>query len=254
MKKVFSIIVLIMALLGIFGVTYYALSNKGVRDEVPKKNFKKVEKVTSNIANNKVSDVFNVQINGARHKVKFEYNVTFLQNNKTEINLIIYIDGKVIYEDIISNNIKAKSVENLFLLDNINSYVRATEKNISIIKSDETEYMVINIGRFTEYATRHYYVFTDRGKLLNNEGILMLDEGVKYTTSDNKELDIYYNNEKKYFAKIDKNKIYALEYKALEKNGIIEEYCYFVKNGEMDRELINTYEDIKIVNSNNNKK
>lgn len=254
MKKIFSLIILIVAIISIILVTVYTLSHKGIREDVPTKLFKKVEQVTSNVANNKVSDVFNVEINGNRHKLKFLYNVTFDKKNKTEINLIIYIDGKVIFEDIVSKGVKAKNIENLFLLDNINEYVRANEKSISIISDNKTEYMVISIGFYEGNGKKKYFIFTDRGNSLVEDGILIFDESLKYTTVDKKELDIYYDNDKNSLAKLDKNDIYALEYKELDKNGIIEEYKYFIKKGKVNKDLINTYENIKLGNINNSKK
>ncbi len=253
MKKVFSLFVLIVALTGLVLVTVYALSHKGIREDVPTKLFKKVEKVTSNVANNKVADVFNVQVNGDRHKVKLEYNVTFDKKNKSEINLVVYIDGKVMFEEIISKGIKAKKIENLFLLEKVNEYIRVTEKDINIISDDKTEYIIINIGYFNEQGKRKYFVFTDRGTSLIDNGILIFDESIKYTTTDKKELDIYYTKDKNILAKQDKNDIYALEYKALEKNGVIEEYKYYIKKGKVEKDLINTYEGIKLVDNNSKK-
>lgn len=254
MKRVFSFIILIVAILFITIITVYALSHKGIREDVPTKNFKKVEKVTSNISNNTLSEVFNVQLNNTRHKVKMEYNVTFEKKNKTIIDLVIYIDGKVMFQDKVSEGITAKKVENLFLNENINSYVRLSENNIKIIENDKKQYLVINVGYYSSYGVLKYFIFDDRGKSLNDEGIIVLDESLKYTDSDKKELDIYYDIERKTMAKIDKNNIYALEYKNEDKNGILEEYKYSINNNKLNKELLNTYENIKLVSGNNSKK
>jgi len=120
-------------------------------------------------------------------------------------------------------------------------------------EDDKTEYIIINIGYFNEQGKRKYFVFTDRGTSLIDNGILIFDESIKYTTTDKKELDIYYTKDKNILAKQDKNDIYALEYKALEKNGVIEEYKYYIKKGKVEKDLINTYEGIKLVDNNSKK-
>ena len=249
MKRVICIFILIIALTFISGVTVYTLFNKGTRKEIPTKIIKKISKVTSNVGKTSVQDVYNIYLNDSRHKVKALYNVTF-QNN-TEIKLTIYIDGKNIFDEVVSNNVNAKNIEDLFLNENINNYVRLTEKDFSIIKDDEQEFLVINVGYSKDNILKKYFIYDDMGNVVDDENLIALDFSKNYVNIDNKDLDIFYDG--MFLGKIEKNNIYILEYNN-EEEGSILEYKYTMKKGKLEKELINTYSDMKMIDKKNTDK
>lgn len=251
MKRVISILILVVALIFISGITVYTLSKKGVRKEVTTKIIKKVSKVTSNISNNSVADVYNVYLNDSRYKVKLEYNVT-IENKKAKINLIIFINGKEIFNDILSDGVSATDIDSLFKNENINKYVRLSERDIQIIRDNKQEFMTINIGYYTNDALKKYFIFTEKGIDITNGGIVSFDSSRNYISTDGKDLDIFYDSMS--IAKIDKNVIYALEYVSDEDVEKFLEYKYTIKNAKLNKELVNTYSDIKLVQRNNSKK
>jgi len=251
MKRVISLVVLVISLILISGLTIYTLSNKGTRKEVPTKIIKEVSKVTSNVTKNAVADVYNVYLNDSRHKVKTEYNVVF-EDKKAQINLVIYIDGKEIFNELVSSGVGAKDIDYLFLDENISRYVHLTEKDIKIIKDKKEEYMVINIGYYTDKALKKYYIFNEKGKNITDEDLIVLDTSKKYVTSDNEALEMLYD--KMYLAKIDNNDIYVLKYVNENEEVKLEEYKYTLKNAKLNKELINTYSGIKLASDNKSKK
>ena len=251
MKKVICVFILIIALAFISGITVYTLFNKGTRKEVPTKIIKKISKVTSNVGKTSVQDIYNIYLNDSRHKVKALYNVTF-QNKNAEIQLTIYYDGKNIFDEVVSNNINAKNIEDLFLNESINNYVRLTEKDFSIIKDDEEEFLVINVGYNIDNVLKKYFIYDDMGNVIDNEDLIVLDSSKNYVNIDNKDLDIFYDG--MFLGKIEKNKIYILDYNNEEEKGSILEYKYTMKKGKLEKELINTYFDVKLINKNNTNK
>lgn len=252
MKRVICILILILALTFISGVTVYTLINKGTRKEVPTKIIKKISKVTSNVGKTSVQDVYNIYLNDSRHKVKALYNVVF-QDKNAEIQLTIYIDGKNIFDEIVSNNVSAKNIDDLFLNENINNYVRLAEKDFSIIKDEKQEFLVINIGYSRDNVLKKYFIYDDMGNVIENEELIVYDSAKSYVNVDNKDLDIFYDG--MFLGKIEKNNIYILEYNSEEEKGSILEFKCTMKKGELEKELINTYSGIKLIDKKNiNKK
>ena len=104
MKRLFSLIILIVAMVGIISLTIFALTHKEVKSPIKERNNTKIENVTSNLSDNNLSEIYNIYFKNERHKLKIQYLVN-LEETAT-INLTIYFDGASIFENTIIKGLK----------------------------------------------------------------------------------------------------------------------------------------------------
>ena len=91
-----------------------------------------------------------------------------------------------------------------------------------------------------ENSKEEYYVWNvNRDSILKN--IIVYDESRNYTSTIEEPLNMFYDSERQILAKVEDNRIYALEEKE-EDNLILEEYIYTIKSDKAQKELVNTYE------------
>ena len=237
MKKI-SIFILIIALIGISTLTVYTLTRQNVKGDQVIRKVKSIEKATSNMTENELSETYNVELNGKRHRLKCVYLVVF-EKKEVKINLTLYLDGFEIYNKDIENNSKAKTIEEVF---EENSNLRIEEANIQIIESDK-DYLLIDMITNLKDEKEEYFVWNDKRNVVL-ENILVYDQTLKYDYETEEE-NIFYDEEKQVLAKIEDNTIFALEEKEEEDTTILEEYKYTIKNNKAEKELINRYEPKK---------
>ena len=237
MKKI-SISILIIALIGISTLTVYTLTHQNVKGDQVIRKVKSIEKATSNMTENELSETYNVELNGKRHRLKCVYLVVF-EKKEVKINLTLYLDGFEIYNKDIENNSKAKTIEEVF---EENSNLRIEEANIQIIESDK-DYLLIDMITNLKDEKEEYFVWNDKRNVVL-ENILVYDQTLKYDYETEEE-NIFYDEEKQVLAKIEDNTIFALEEKEEEDTTILEEYKYTIKNNKAEKELINRYEPKK---------
>lgn len=247
MKRVICLVVLVLALSGIIGFTVYTLNHKGIKKEVENKIVKKIEKITSNMNSKSLTEIYNVYLNKEKHKLKFEY---LLINDKDETtfntSLLIYFDGKTVFDDIIHVS-KNSNLEEILADDSISQYIKISENNFTIINNDESDYLVIGIGYLFKNSIQKYFIYNINGDMISDEdGILIYDSSLNYVYED-EEINIFYDDEYQKLAKVDNNMIYVLKEKKEKKKLYLEEYKYFIKDDKLKKELLNTYENIKLV-------
>ena len=247
MKRVICLVVLVLALSGIIGFTVYTLNHKGIKKEVENKIVKKIEKITSNMNSKSLTEIYNVYLNKEKHKLKFEY---LLINDKDETtfntSLLIYFDGKTVFDDI-SHVSKNSNLEEILADDSISQYIKISENNFTIINNDESDYLVIGIGYLFKNSIQKYFIYNINGDMISDEdGILIYDSSLNYVYED-EEINIFYDDEYQKLAKVDNNMIYVLKEKKEKKKLYLEEYKYFIKDDKLKKELLNTYENIKLV-------
>lgn len=236
MKKV-SLFVLIIILFGIVALTTYTLMHQDIKGEETIRKVKSIEKATSNMTSNELSEIYNVELDGKRHKLKCVYHVSF-SKNEASINLVLYLDGFEILNEEIEDNFKAKSIEEIFNNDT-NNELTIEESNIKIINSDK-DYLLVEVLSNIDSLKGEYFVWNAKRENIL-EHILVYDETLEYSNITDEEFNIFYADDKQVLAKIDDNSIYALEEKEGE-NLILEEYIYTIKDNKAKKELINTYE------------
>ena len=245
MKKI-SGIILILALTGITCLTIFTLTHKNIRSEEKKTSSKTIEKISTNITKNEMSEIYNVELNNKRRKLKTTYQVTF-RDNMASMKLIIYLDGYKILEKDIAANIPANSMETLINNETVANYIQLSESSIEIISSD-SEYLLLSIYSNLDNLKEEYYVWNNDGELLIKD-LLAYDESKVYTSSE--ALNFFYDSSRQQLAKVEDNKIYALEEK--EEDGLIlEEMVYEIKENEVSKEQINIYQNIEIIKNNVN--
>lgn len=263
MKKVvsfLSFIFLIAVITVITLFTRYTLKNKGIREEVEEKVSKKVEVVTSNMTKNNLSEIYNIYLNGEKHKLKFDYNLVFIpfeevveevkiMKNKVDISLMAYLDGKTIFSDKVAVGVIAQTSQECFDDEFIANYVRIKERKMKIVNSDNQDYLILDVGYVNVKVKEKYFVVNNDGDIINGEGILKRDDNIYYIDLEDKELDIFYNtkdSEGQILAKIDGNNIFSLN-PVNAKNGIeIQEKKYSIVEGKLKEELLTTYVEIKV--------
>lgn len=111
--------------------------------------------------------------------------------------------------------------------------------------------MVLHVGYFDNVLKEKYFIFNNEGDSLVEPGILMVDLEKYFVSKEDEELGIFYDKEYQKLAKIEDNVFYSLEPVEKNKNWIINEYKYIIKDGKMEKELIKTYDDVKLKNKNN---
>ncbi len=236
MKKI-SLFVLIIILFGIATLTTYTLMHQDIKEEETIRKVKSIEKATSNMTSNELSEIYNIELDGKRHKLKCVYHVKFAKN-EASINLILYLDGFEILNEEIENDFKAKSIEEIFSNDT-NNELTIEESNIKIINSDK-DYLLVEVYSNIDSLKGEYFVWNSKRDTIL-EHVLVYDEALEYSNITEEELNIFYADDKQVLAKIEDNSIYTLEEKE-EENLILEEYIYTIKDDKAEKELINTYE------------
>jgi len=247
MKRVISLVVLVIALSGIISFTIYTLNHKGIKEEVETKVIKKIEKITSKMSNKSLTEIYNVYLNEKRHKLKLEYSLAKeLDKEQLNLSLILYFDGEVIFDQIIliSNN---SNLEELFNDKEISDKIKITDNNLNIITDKNNEYFIINVGSYIDKYVEKYYIYDNKGNILtDNDGILIYDSSLFYTSDNGDDLDIFYDEDRQVLAKLEENVLYVFESKDNDDKFYLEEYKYFIKEGKIYKELLNSYENIKL--------
>lgn len=240
MKKIISIFILVLALTSITFFTSYALTHKEIPTTQGKKNFKKIEKVSSNLANNTYSSIYNLYFNDIRHKLKMDYKLV-VEEDKYYLELFLYLDGKNIFTDYIEE-LNGNVVSDYFNSQLFKESLCLTEKEITYMIHQNKEYLVLLVSYYHDSLKQLYYIFEDNGSPLLEDGVLYLEEGITYYDEDG---TIYEYDDGK-LAKIDGDVIYSYVPVGLKKQIQIQEYKYTFIDGKLEKKLIQTYVDIKI--------
>lgn len=239
MKKIW-IVILLLVLAGITTLTVYTLTHMDILGSERVIKVKSIEKASTNMTRNELSEIFNIQLNGKRHKLKFNYYVDF--EDTTNINLVVYLDGDVLLEKELITNLKEKEIAEVFNNETVDE-LRIKESNLKIMKSEDQDFILVDIYTNLERLKEEYYIWNDEGKILL-EGLLAFDNSLDLTYEE--DTNIFYDDEQELLAKIEDNTIYSLELKEQEDMYIFEEYEYKIENDKITKELINTYENIKV--------
>ena len=239
MKKIW-IVILLLVLAGITTFTVYTLTHMDILGSERVIKVKSIEKASTNMTRNELSEIFNIQLNGKRHKLKFNYYVDF--EDTTNINLVVYLDGDVLLEKELITDLKEKEIAEVFNNETVDE-LRIKESNLKIMKSEDQDFILVDIYTNLERLKEEYYIWNDEGKILL-EGLLAFDNSLDLTYEE--DTNIFYDDEQELLAKIEDNTIYSLELKEQEDMYIFEEYEYKIENDKITKELINTYENIKV--------
>lgn len=239
MKKIW-IVILLLVLAGITTLTVYTLTHMDILGSERVIKVKSIEKASTNMTRNELSEIFNIQLNGKRHKLKFNYYVDF--EDTTNINLVVYLDGDVLLEKELITNLKEKEIAEVFNNETVDE-LRIKESNLKIMKSEDQDFILVDIYTNLERLKEEYYIWNDEGEILL-EGLLAFDNSLDFTYEE--DTNIFYDDEQQLLAKIEDNTIYSLELKEQEDMYIFEEYEYKIENDKITKELINTYENIKV--------
>ena len=244
MKKIISLIIGILAFIGISSITIYTLTNRGIRTEITNNKKEIIELINSNYNDNILAELYNVYLNGQRHKIKLEYKVNMEKEmNEGNLELIVYVDGgNIIDERVISNLVlDDDEAEKLFENEEI-SQIKLEMEDIQIVKIDNLDYILLEIDCYGKYAKSYYFLFNDSGDLLVPNGAVIKDESVHYISSDN----IFYGTEEQIMAKFEDGALYVLEPIITDEEVFLIECKYYYKDNEATREELRTYEGIKI--------
>ena len=239
MKKIW-IAILLLVLAGITTLTVYTLTHMDILGSERVIKVKSIEKASTNMTRNELSEIFNIQLNEKRHKLKFNYYVDF--EDTTNINLVVYLDGDVLLEKELITNLKEKEIAEVFNNETVDE-LRIKESNLKIMKSEDQDFILVDIYTNLERLKEEYYIWNDEGEILL-EGLLAFDNSLDFTYEE--DTNIFYDDEQELLAKIEDNTIYSLELKEQEDMYIFEEYEYKIENDKITKELINTYENIKV--------
>ncbi len=244
MKKVISIILGVVALLGIGGLTIYTLTNKGVRKEEIKENEKVKELVNSNYNGNTLAELYNIYLNQQKHKLKLEYKLQLEKEiDEGYLELTVYFDGGNIINEKVVANLKIGDTDIKNYLDNTTiSDIKLNIDDIQIIKIEDRDYILLELNCYGKYNKSYYFMFDDLGDLLVPNGAVIKDESVYYQVKNN----IFYSDTEQIMAKFQDNEIYVLEPIIEEEEIMIGEYKYYYKDGKAQKEELNIYKDIKI--------
>ncbi len=238
MKKFLSLIILIGALWITITLTCNILTDNGIKVDVKTKDNKIISKVSSNEVGDMLSDVFNIYLNEVRYKLKIDYTFNTLDDETVNLELKVYFDGKEILSKVVGTNINKELEE--FKNEDIVNKVLLTENSFKIINR-EKDYLFIKIGYLDGHG--EYYVFNNKGTILNEDVILAYDNN-NYVDENNVALNIFYDDN--YYVKFDNNEVWVLELED-DKTLKFKEYKYNINNDKINKELINTYDNIKLV-------
>lgn len=241
-----SLIILVIALIGITTLTVYTLANQEIKGTQEIKKIKSIEKASSNLTENELNEIYNVELNGKRHRLKSNYRVV-LEEEYAKITLTLYLDGfEILTKDIITN-LDLKEIEKNFQ-EQINNFETISEENIKIIKTDE-DYLAISITSKIESLKEEYFIWTSNGdNLLKN--ILIYDEKTTYVSTTDEPLTIFYDDEKEIMAKIEDNELYVIKRSDKDDMVVLEEKLYTFKKGKVHEKHLNTYENITLAEKN----
>lgn len=241
MKKIW-IAILLLVLAGITTLTVYTLTHMDILGSERVIKVKSIEKASTNMTRNELSEIFNIQLNGKRHKLKFNYYINF--EDTTSINLVIYLDGNSLLEKELITNLKEKEIAEVFNNETVDE-LRITESNLKIMKSEDQDFILVDLNTNMKYLKEEYFIWNDEGEALL-EGLLAFDNSLDLTYEE--DTNIFYDEDLQVLAKIEDNTIYSLELKEQENTYYLEEYEYIIENNSITKELINTYENIKVKN------
>ena len=244
-KWIFSILILIGALIAIIWGTNYILNNNGLKKQEKKEIKHTIEKVTSNETSNNLSEMYNIYLNNEKHKVKMEYQLLQKSEESLYILLYIYFDGKKSLEMEVASLIENSTIHSVFLNEDIGDNIKISESSFKIIKEKDTEYLLVNIGIIDSSTKKYYYIINNNGDIVNNKGILVSDSNKYYLMCEDEFIN-YYDLDNKTLARIDGNEIFALEEKKEKKKLKLIEYKYYFKDGKLKKDKIAVFEDIKI--------
>ncbi len=224
--KIISSILLVISSIAIIFITSYTLMHQKIKDTQTVIKIKSIEKATSNMTTNELSETFNINLNGKRHRLKNVYSY-----NENTLTLTLYLDGFKILNKILEEELKENSIEEIFNEKTL-SYPIIDEEDLVVLKTDKN-YLLVKISSNIQNLKEEYFVWNDeRKKILEN--ILVYDQTKQYKTEEN----IFYDKEKQILSKVEDNKIYVLEE---QEENVLEEYVYEVKKDKATKELINTY-------------
>ncbi len=244
-KWIFSILILIGALIAIIWGTNYILNNNGLKKQEKKEIKHTIEKVTSNETSNNLSEIYNIYLNNEKHKVKMEYQLLQKSEESLYILLYIYFDGKKSLEMEVASLIENSTIHSVFLNEDIGDNIKISESSFKILKEKDTEYLLVNIGIIDSSTKKYYYIINNNGDIVNNKGILVSDTSKDYLMGEH-EFNNYYDLDNKTLARIDGNEIFALEEKTEKKKLKLIEYKYYFKDGKLKKDKVAVFEDIKI--------
>ena len=162
-----------------------------------------------------------------------------MKKKYAKIDLTLYLDGREILSMEVDDKFEADTIDEIF--ENQNENIKIDKENIKIMKDKETDYLLISVYSDIKGEKEEYFVWNDKGKMLL-ENILIYDESKEYQSIDEEELTIFYDKNTQILAKFEDNSIYALEEKETEENLLLEEYRYTINKGNVEKELLNTYE------------
>ena len=132
-KWIFSILILIGALIAIIWGTNYILNNNGLKKQEKKEIKHTIEKVTSNETSNNLSEIYNIYLNNEKHKVKMEYQLLQKSEESLYILLYIYFDGKKSLEMEVASLIENSTIHSVFLNEDIGDNIKISESSFKIL-------------------------------------------------------------------------------------------------------------------------
>lgn len=247
MKRIFSLFILVVAVAGIVWGTVYTLNHKGIREEVEEKTKQTIEKVTTNETKTSLSEIYNIYLNQEKHKIKINYQLVKKSGELFGVTLYLYFDGKSVLEREVVFDQELDNVSEVFKQDLIFQYVRIDESNFSILKEQDVDYLFVLVGSVGESVQEHNYIINNNGDLMKDEGILFFDSSKEYITLEDKPfLNYYVVDGENYLAQVVENDIYALEEVMVKKKLQLVEYRYYFKKGKLEKEKVQTYEDVQL--------
>lgn len=244
MKRIICIIILIVGLVFIGGVTTYTLSHKEVKNKVIENVTKNIEEVTYNLSGDTYQQIYNVYIDNQKHKLKLMYSISMI-NDTADVRLMVYFDGVSIINQKVASNLVGEDIEDIVASRIFVEHIKFSDKRIAIKKLDNKEYILLDVGYYNDSYKEYYYIFDDAGELILDDGFLVVDESVNYISDDERELDIFYDKNNQVYTKIENNSIYTLIPNENNDNIKLKEYKYIIKDGNIEKELLNTYLVIK---------
>lgn len=244
-KWIFSLLILISALSGIIWGTVYVLNNNGLKKEEKPEVKRTIEKVTSNETDSNLSEIYNIYLNNEKHKVKMEYQLLNKYDGSLYILLYIYFDGKKSLEREVAFPSVIKNIHEVFLNEDIGDNIKVNESSFHILKENEMEYLLVNIGEVNDSIKKYYFLINNNGDVINDKGILLSDSNKDYLMGEY-EFNNYYDLDNKTLAKIEGNEIFSLEEKNEKKKLNLIEYKYYFKDGKLKKDKVAVFEDIKI--------
>jgi hypothetical protein len=129
------------------------------------------------------------------------------------------------------------SINNVVDTEKFND-IKLEEQNIKILSQEDKDYLLIDLKNNIDSLIEKYYLFDEEGNSFILEGILVYDSSIYYDVLN--DTNIFYSDDKQILGKILKNDIYALEYQSDKTNALVE-YRYYIKDGTLKREKLNTF-------------